>query len=209
MLCEVVGGEPGPITVAESSADLPAKRDIVLRKKRLAMLIGEEIADSEVDDIFSRLGFDFESDDESWHVHVPTYRFDLSIEEDLVEEVCRVHGYNQIGATHPNASLSFDVELDRVSESLSVRNRVAELGYFEVINYSFIEKELNDRFVPDLLAPEVENPIASQYASMRKSLIPGLIASARYNRSRQHETVRLFEHGKCFTIKDGITLARR
>ena len=206
LLCEVVGGEPGPVTIAESSDHIPSTRNITLRKDRLATLIGEKIAEAEVEDVFTRLGFDMEIDSESWHVGVPSYRFDLSIEEDLVEEVCRVHGYNRIGAAHPVASLPFDVELDRVSESLAVRNRIAELGYYEVINYSFIEKELNDRFVPTFQAPQVENPIASQYASMRKTLIPGLIASARHNLSRQHETVRLFEHGKCFTIKDGDTL---
>lgn len=206
LLCEVVGGEPGPVTVAESSTDLPVKREINLRKERLAMLVGEKITDVEVEDIFARLGFVVESDDDRWRVGIPTYRFDLSIEEDLVEEVCRVHGYNQISASHPVASLPFDVELARVSESLPLRSRVAELGYFEVINYSFIEAELNDRFVPEFSAPQVENPIASQYASMRKSLIPGLIASARHNLSRQQETVRLFEHGKCFSIKEGHTL---
>lgn len=206
LLCDVVGGEPGPVTVAESPADLPVKREIALRKERLAMLIGEKIADIEVEDIFTRLGFVVESDDERWRVGIPSYRFDLSIEEDLVEEVCRVHGYNQISASHPVASLPFDVQLERVSESLPLRSRVAELGYFEVINYSFIEKDLNDRFVPGFQAPQVENPIATQYASMRKSLIPGLIASARHNLSRQQETVRLFEHGKCFAITDGNTL---
>lgn len=206
LLCEIVGGEPGPVTVAESSEHIPNKRCVTLRKDRLAMLIGEKIADSEVEDVFSRLGFDVESHGDAWRVGIPSYRFDLSIEEDLVEEVCRVHGYNQISASHPVASLPFDVELDRVSESFAVRNRIAELGYYEVINYSFIERELNDRFIPTLQAPQVENPIASQYGSMRKSLIPGLIASARHNLTRQQETVRLFEHGKCFAIHDGETL---
>ena len=206
LLCEVVGGQAGPVTVAESSEHIPRERQVSLRRDRLATLIGEKIADEEVEDIFTRLGFDIESCDKGWRTNIPSYRFDLSIEEDLVEEVCRVHGYNQIRTSHPVASLPFDVELDRVSESLAVRNRIAELGYYEVINYSFIEKELNDRFIPAFHAPLVENPIASQYASMRKSLIPGLISSARHNLSRQQETVRLFEHGKCFSIGGGNTI---
>lgn len=206
LLCTVVSGEPGPVTVAESSTHLPERRQVSLRKQRLEMLIGKKIADTEVEDIFARLGFDVKGDRESWQVGIPSYRFDLSIEEDLVEEVCRVHGYNQIGAAHPIASLPIDVDLDRVSKSLSVRSRIAELGYFEVINYSFIEKDLNDRFVPEVQAPQVENPIASQYASMRKSLIPGLISSARHNISRQQETVRLFEFGKCFAVDDENTI---
>ena len=201
LLCEVVGGEPGPVTVAESSKHMPSKCNVELRRDRLTMLIGEKIADDEVEDIFVRLGFDVESDGEGWRVSIPSYRFDLSIEEDLVEEVCRVHGYNQISTSHPSASLPFDIELDRISKSQTVRDRIAELGYYEVVNYSFIEKELNDRFCPTFQAPQVENPIASQYASMRKSLIPGLIGSARHNLSRQQETVRLFEHGKCFAIE--------
>ncbi|MCY4095357.1 MAG: phenylalanine--tRNA ligase subunit beta [Gammaproteobacteria bacterium] len=205
LLCEVVGGQPGPVTVAESSEHIPNKRTVELRKERLAMLIGEKIADSEVEDIFARLGLEIESDSDGWRVSIPSYRFDLSIEEDLVEEICRVHGYNRISASHPVASLPFDVELDRISESLALRNRIAELGYYEVINYSFIEKELNDRFTPAFQAPQVENPIASQYESMRKSLVPGLIDSARHNLSRQQETVRLFEHGKCFSIENGHT----
>ncbi len=206
LLCEVVGGQPGPVTVAESLEHIPSERTVALRRDRLAMLIGETIDDLEVEDIFTRLGFKIERDAVGWLVGIPSYRFDLSIEEDLVEEVCRVHGYNRISASHPVASLPFDVELDRVSESLALRNRIAELGYYEVINYSFIEKELNDRFIPAFQAPQVENPIASQYESMRKSLIPGLIASARHNLSRQQETVRLFEYGKCFSIERSKTL---
>lgn len=206
LLCEVVGGQPGPITVAESSEHMPAKRNVALRKARLEMLIGEKITDAEVEDIFTRLGFDIELNADGWLVGIPSFRFDLSIEEDLVEEVCRVHGYNQISASYPVASLPFDVELDRASEAQAVRNRIAELGYYEVINYSFIEQDVNDRFMPEFQAPQVENPIASQFASMRKSLIPGLISSARHNRSRQLETVRLFEHGKCFSIRDGDTV---
>ncbi|MCY3858140.1 MAG: phenylalanine--tRNA ligase subunit beta [Gammaproteobacteria bacterium] len=206
LLCEVVGGQPGPVTVAESLEHIPSERTVALRRDRLAMLIGETIDDLEVEGIFTRLGFKIERDTVGWLVGIPSYRFDLSIEEDLVEEVCRVHGYNRISASHPVASLPFDIELDRVSESLALRNRIAELGYYEVINYSFIEKELNDRFVPAFQAPQVENPIASQYESMRKSLIPGLIASARHNLSRQQETVRLFEYGKCFSIERSKTI---
>ncbi|MYD42698.1 MAG: phenylalanine--tRNA ligase subunit beta [Gammaproteobacteria bacterium] len=203
LLCEIVGGEPGPVTVAESTEDLPARRSIKLRKSRLALLIGESIPHTEVEDVFSRLGFNFEVAAEAWHVNVPSHRFDLSIEEDLVEEVCRVYGYNQIGSSQPSATLTFDDTLARESLYRIPRNRIAELGYYEVVNYSFIEKALNDRFVPDVTAPQVANPIASQYESMRKSLIPGLASAALHNLSRQQEVVRLFELGRCFSIRDG------
>lgn len=203
LLAEIVGGEAGPVTVAESPSHLPQSREITLRKSRLTMLVGEAIPDSVVEDIFERLGFDVTTVDDRWAVDIPSHRFDLTIEEDLVEEICRVYGYNQIGSSHPLASLSFDEKLARESESLAPRRRMAELGYYEVINYSFIEKALNDRFVPGVSAPEVSNPIASQYESMRKSLIPGLLASANHNLARQQDTVRLFEYGKCFSEHDG------
>ena len=205
LLCEIVKGTPGPVTIAESEIHLPSERQVSLRKSRLTMLVGESIADERVGDIFQRLGFDVKANEEQWSVKVPSYRFDLNIEEDLVEEVCRVHGYNEIGASYPNSSMKFDVSLARTSESLAQRSRIAELGYFEVINYSFIEQALNDRFVPDVEAPKVENPIASQYAVMRKSLIPGLLGSAANNMSRQQENVRLFEYGKCFAVSGGET----
>ena len=205
LLTEIVGGQPGPITVAEARDELPSRRQITLRKQRLTKLVGETIEETEVEDAFTRLGFKFESDDLAWIVEAPSYRFDLGIEEDLVEEVCRIHGYNQINASHPMATLPFSVELNRESASFAVRNRVAELGYYEVVNYSFLDKDLNDRVVPEYKAPEVENPIASQYASMRKSLIPGLIASAQYNLSRQQDSIRLFEFGRCFGVLDGST----
>ena len=203
LLCDIVGGTPGPLTVAESESHLPSSRSITLRKSRLEMLVGERIHDRKVEDIFTRLGLDVAAAADQWTIKVPSYRFDLTLEEDLVEEVCRVYGYNQIGVSYPHATLQFESELARTSDSAAQRSRIAERGYFEVINYSFIDKAVNDRFVPDVVAPQVENPIASQFASMRKSLIPGLISGASHNLSRQQDTVRLFEYGKCFSVENG------
>ncbi len=208
LLCEIVGGDPGPISIAESVGNLPAKRSIGLRQSRLTALIGESIGSDEVEDIFARLGLTVSVTPHGWTVEVPSYRFDLAIEEDLVEEVCRVYGYNRVKASHPLASLPFVSPLARTSESMSQRNRVVERGYYEVINYSFIDREVNDRFIPEFAALLLKNPIASQYESMRKSLLPGLVVSARANLARQQETVRLFEYGKCFWVDRNKTVQR-
>ena len=206
LLLDIVGGEPGPITVAEDPLYLPHARSITLRKNQLERLIGEEIPNDEVEEVLTRLGLEQRTNEESWDVTVPSYRFDVSIEQDLIEEVCRVHGYNAISASYPEAQLRFDDSLLRESESQRQRTRMAELGYFEVVTYSFIDPSANDRFSPSVEAPVLENPLATQYAVMRKSLLPGLVGATRYNLSRQQDTVRLFEYGKCFYIEDGETV---
>lgn len=200
LLIQVVGGKAGPISRFDSEEHLPVKRTIKLRKARINALIGELIDESKVEQIFERLSFKVFPHEDYWEVEIPSFRFDLEIEEDLVEEICRVYGYNEIGISHPKAAMTFEVNLARVSESSAQRHRVSRLGYYEVINYSFIEKEVNDKFIPEQSAPHVENPIASQFESMRKTLIPGLISSARYNLVRQQSSVRLFEYGKCFAL---------
>ena len=206
LLCEIVGGEPGPVTVAEVDEFIPVRKAASLCQANLDRLIGEEIDGSEVEEILTRLALIPRRRNGGWDVDVPSHRFDISIEEDLVEEICRVHGYNEIRSSYPHIELNFDAQLSRVSESQALRDHIATQGYFEVVNYSFIDSESNDYFVPSVEAPELENPLATQYATMRKSLLPGLIDSARYNLTRQQDSVRLFEYGKCFSIVQDETL---
>ena len=200
LLLEITQGKPGPITVEESPSDIPTGRTISLSKEKLTKLIGEEISGDRVEDILIRLGFSVESSHDQWQIEVPPVRFDMSIEEDVVEEICRIYGYNQITPKQPSTALGFESNLPRTSPHTRVRSRVAELGYLEAINYSFIDPSINSQFGNSRI--DLVNPMSEQLSSMRHSLIPGLLNAAKYNLSRQQDTVRLFELGKCFETRE-------
>ena len=203
LLVEIAQGRPGPITIAESREHVPDSKSVNLDRSRLALLVGESISDDMVEDILSRLGLTVKTSEQGWQVQVPPRRFDLNIEEDLVEEVCRVYGYNKIKPNQPSTSIHFESSLPRRSPYDHIRSKIASLGYLEVINYSFIDPDLNAQFGERERSIHVENPMSNQLSSMRQSLLPGLLDSCKYNLSRQQDTVRLFELGKCFRSEYG------
>lgn len=198
LIIEICGGEAGPVTEAVAPEHLPKPAQITLRSDRLSRVLGVDIAAADVEVIMQRLGFDCETQEEGWNVVVPTYRFDISIEEDLIEEVARVYGYNNIPAESPTAHLT----MTRVEESTvslrKLQQSLVAMGYQEAITYSFVDPKHQAALFPQTETLELPHPISSEMSSMRLSLWSGLLSAAGYNQKRQQNDVRLFETGLRF-----------
>ena len=206
LLLEIAGGQPGPVVEALSEEDLPKANTVTLRKSRLDRLVGEEIPVAEVERILERLELaPLASGDGAqrvWSVTSPSHRFDIAREEDLVEEVLRIHGYDAIASRVPVVPLPLGRA--RVGELLAARlaDLLVDLGYSEAITYSFIDRKIAAILDPGGEPLAVVNPVSSEHAVMRTNLLPGLVTALGNNLSRQKTRVRLFETGQCFR-KDG------
>lgn len=199
LLIEVCGGEAGPVVDVSSEQDLPTKAPVTLNKKRLDSALGCALGNEEVTGILSRLGLEpSEQGEGEWLVSIPSYRFDISIEADLVEELARVYGYDKL----PIRALSIQPTLQRNSEVFnsltSIKRHLASRDYHEAITYSFIDPKLHEVFFPGQQKVELLNPISADLSSMRTSLIPGLVDALSKNIKRQQSRVRVFESGLCF-----------
>ena len=207
LLIEVAGGEAGPVAVTESRPHLPARRSVRLRRRRLDLLVGEVVPDGEVDRIFERLEFaprrEAGEDGPEWRITAPPHRFDIAIEEDLVEEVCRIHGYNRIGRDDPAAALPLRKIPRDVVPPARLADALVAAGYREAITYSFVEPGLVELLAPGAEPVRIANPMSVDQSVMRTSLLPGLVGALRTNLSRQQNRVRLFELGQCFPEASG------
>jgi phenylalanyl-tRNA synthetase beta chain len=209
LIMEICGGEPGP--TVDNVAKLPQRQPVKMRVARARKIVGVQISADEMADIFSRLGFKFRRDgsgtDEFFVVTPPSYRFDIEIEEDLIEEVARLYGFERIPADPPRATASMRGFSERRRSLHDLRDRMAAQGYQEVVNYSFVEDEWEKDFAGNADPIRLLNPIASQLAVMRSSLIGGLVANVRYNLNRKLDRAQVFEIGRAFlrdaSVADG------
>ena len=193
------GGTPGPVMDSQSPEHLPQRQTIGLRRKRLAALLGVALADEDVADLLRRLSLKVEAVEEGWRVTPPPFRFDLAEEADLVEEIARVHGYENIPETparwsaHPSEATEQQVDPDRA------RSLLVDRGYHECLNYSFLDKESHRPFHAGEPELELANPLSAELSVLRRSLWPGLLRNYRANRDRGRPRARLFEIGVCFS----------
>ncbi|MEI8595735.1 phenylalanine--tRNA ligase subunit beta [Photobacterium sp. Hal280] len=198
LLVEICGGDVAPIVEAESEQHLPQQNSIVLRRSKLDNLLGHFVSDEDVVEILSRLGCMVEPTDTGWRAVAPSWRFDLAIEEDLVEEVGRIYGYNNIPAQSPVAALSMNLHQEANLPLKRVRDLLVDRGYHEAITYSFVEPEQQKLIVPDTDAIILPHPISAEMSAMRLSLWSGLLNTVAFNQKRQQPRVRLFESGMRF-----------
>lgn len=200
LLLDIVGGEPGP--VIEARAELPETPRVVLRRQKLADVLGLSLPDIEVTGILTRLGLQLQaSDQHGWTFGVPSWRFDISIEVDLIEELARVHGYDNIPVRVPQIRMTLQQSPEGTTPLRSMRSLLTGLGYQEVVTYSFVPGELDEVLgLPEGLAPVLANPISQDMAVMRRSLWPGLIKTLVHNQNRQQTRAKLFESGLVFNI---------
>ena len=207
LLLEIVGGEAGPIVEAVSQENIPAEKTVSLRRAKLDSRIGHHIDDATVTNILTRLGFSVsETGDKAkkvWTVVVPAYRFDISIEVDLIEEVARIFGYNNIPNVSPKATLAMREQKEAVLPVSKLRNVLVNRGYQEAITYSFVDPKVQAQLHPGQATMTLPHPISSEMSEMRVSLWTGLLQSVIYNQNRQQGRVRLFETGLRF-IPDEI-----
>jgi phenylalanyl-tRNA synthetase beta chain len=205
LVLEICGGEPGPIDDTETR--LPERKPVRMRVARAQKVIGVPVPADEMARIFGRLGLEHRREargaDEAFVVTPPSYRFDIEIEEDLIEEVARVHGFDNIPAHPPVAPAVMHAQREAERSLHQLRARVAASGYEEVVNYSFVEEAWEQDFAGNANPIRLINPIASQLAVMRTALIGGLIANVRYNVNRKLARIRVFEVGRVFLRAPG------
>ncbi|WJG27393.1 phenylalanine--tRNA ligase subunit beta [Vibrio furnissii] len=198
LLVDICGGDVAPVVAAESDADLPKPNTVALRRTKLDNLLGHHIADADVVEILQRLGMSVETTAEGWTATAPTWRFDIAIEQDLVEEVGRIYGYDNIPNQAPAAALNMNLHKEANLPLKRVRDLLVDRGYHEAITYSFVEPEQQKLIVPDVEPLILPNPISADMSAMRLSLIQGLLNTVVHNQKRQQPRVRLFEQGLRF-----------
>jgi len=192
----ICGGEAGPVT--EARGTLPARKAVRVRPARVRTLLGYPVADDEMAESLRRLQCHVTRDGHDLVATAPTWRFDLAIEEDFVEEVARVHGYEHVPAASPRSSLPMLPSQEGMRTRYDLKRACAALGYQEVINYSFVSSQWETDFAGNATAVRLANPIASTMDVMRSTLVGGLVAAVNSNLNRDEDRVRLFEVGRCF-----------
>jgi phenylalanyl-tRNA synthetase beta chain len=208
LLLEIVGGEAGPIVEAVSVENIPAEKKVALRRSKLDGRIGHHIDDEKVSEILTRLGFvvteNGASEEKVWTVVIPAYRFDISIEVDLIEEVARIFGYNNIPNVSPKATLAMREQKEAQLPLSKLRNVLVNRGYQEAITYSFVDPKVQAQLHPGQATMTLPHPISSEMSEMRVSLWTGLLQSVIYNQNRQQGRVRLFETGLRFIPDESV-----
>ncbi|MBR9910054.1 MAG: phenylalanine--tRNA ligase subunit beta [Gammaproteobacteria bacterium] len=198
LLLDIVGGQPGPLLLVENE-HVPAIGSVKLRRARIESGLGFQMDDAEVVDILTRLGLELaDTSAEGWSFRVPSYRFDIAIEEDLLEELARIYGYNRLPTTSLQGDLTIPMREEAQVGLGAVRSQLVARGYREAITYSFVEPGLSAMFDPDNAPVALQNPISADLAVMRTSLWPGLVTALQHNLHRQQQRVRLFESGLRF-----------
>ncbi len=198
LLLEICGGEAGPVSETIAEAQLPQRTAVAFRPQRACRVLGIDVEGSVMQGAFERLGMRVIAAGDSWQVTPPSYRFDISIEEDLIEEVARVVGYDNIPPLAPQAGISMLPLPESKRSPHRLRRVLAGRDYQEVISYAFVEEAWEADFAGNTDPVRLANPIASQLAVMRSSLIGGLVGVLGSNLRRRAERVRIFEIGRCF-----------
>ncbi len=200
LLLAMAGGEAGPLTVDVSPENIPVCAGILLRRARLAKLLGQAIDDAAVVRALESLGMAVITQQDGWHVVPPSWRFDLAIEADLIEEVARLVGYDQFAEVSPMGPRALGHRPESEPQQRDALQLLAARGYQEVITFAFVDPALQAQLFADREAPALANPIASDLAVMRASLWPGLLQVARENQRRQQDRIRIVELGASFMV---------
>ena len=199
LLLEITGGEPGPVTEVVSESHLPKVEPVLLRAERVSQMLGMQFPAADIERHLTGLGLILTSQGEGqWLVGVPSHRFDISLEVDLIEELARLHGYNHLPVRYPQARLAPQAKAEAAGDLPLLRRLLVARGYQEAITYSFIDPKWFELFNPGVEPLLLANPISADMAAMRSSLWPGLVKALQHNLNRQQDRVRLFESGLRF-----------
>jgi len=197
LILEICGGQAGPLCEARST--LPERQAVRLRPSRVTRVLGVSFTPEQIGALFARLDLQFKRDGDDFIVTPPSYRFDIEIEEDLIEEIVRLHGYENIPANAPRAQLSMLPQSEDARALSRIRQILADRGFQEVVNYAFVDEAWERDLAANTSLIRLANPIASQMSVMRSTLIGGLIANVVTNLKRKQNRVRVFETGRCFS----------
>ncbi len=206
LLLDITGGEPGPVRIAKASGEGEgagkAANTIDFRASQIKRILGFDMPAEEVERIFKQLGLEPVASSDGWTVSVPSHRFDIAIEADLLEEIARVYGYDNLPVEPPLARMEFTLQTESTRSESELRKLLIARGYREAISYSFIDSGLHESLFGDAPAVELTNPISRDMSTMRVSLVPGLLKSAQQNTKRQQNRLKLFEVGSVFIPDD-------
>jgi len=207
LLLDIVGGQAGKLVETTVAEHLPERHSITLRATRIERLLGQAIPEKDVEDCLMRLGMEIDKTSDNpceWHVVPPSFRFDINIEADLIEEVARVYGYNRL----PNQTSNAMLPLGKVQNNSVqlLQKLLVERGYQEAITYSFVDPHLQTQLNPGVTGVQLANPLASDMSEMRTSLWTGLMQALVHNQKRQQPDIRLFETGLRFIKNDDSSL---
>ncbi|MDB6045072.1 MAG: pheT [Gammaproteobacteria bacterium] len=205
LLRPIAGGSPGPVTVTQSQDHLPKRAAVPLRRAQLERLLGLALDADRVRNTLEALQMRVVPTALGWEATPPAYRFDVTIEADLIEEVARIVGFDAIPEQDALVPQRFRAAPEAVPLEHTVLEALAMRGYQEAITFAFVAPALQMRLFPDVPGIALSNPIASDLSVMRVSLWPGLLRAAQENQRRQQDRIRLFEHGARFVVEDGAT----
>lgn len=204
LLLDIVGGEVGPVTIIEAQDNLPQEAEVTLIRARLEQQLGLSLEGNQVDEMLERLGLQILSRSEKdWVCKVPSWRFDIAIEADLIEEVARIYGYNRLPTSTISCELPIEVTPETKRGLPRLREQLVARGYREAITYCFVDPAVQKHLTPDIEAVALANAIASDMSEMRTTLWSGLLPAVRHNLNRQQSRVRLFETGLNFVPENG------
>lgn len=206
LIQELAGGEFGPITLAEKTDLLPKREAIELKQAQVDQLLGYQVAGEFITDALTRLGCNVAVKAEGeWSVVPPSHRYDMAIYQDLIEEVARIDGYDNIQISLPSMDVKFAKYQDRF-ELAELRQTIVTLGYQEAISFSFADAKLEKQLNPEVKPLMLANPISSDLAAMRSTLLSSLIPCVQYNLNRQQSRVRFFEFGLRFDYQNAKSI---
>lgn len=209
LLLEIVGGDVGPVTVVEAKAEVPKGAEVTLTPARLEQQLGLSLEDAQVEAMLEPLGLhitskpDRANPESGWVCKVPSWRFDIAIEADLIEEVARIYGYNRLPTSTIASALPIEVNSETQRGLPPLRQLLVGRGYHEAITYCFVDPEIQKHLTPDVEPVLLANAIASDMSAMRTTLWSGLLPAVKRNLNRQQNRVRLFETGLNFVPVEG------
>ncbi|CAN7239748.1 phenylalanine--tRNA ligase subunit beta [Caballeronia sp. LjRoot29] len=196
LILDICGGNAGPVD--DQTLNVPTREPVSMRVSRANRIIGVAIGAEEIAQIFTRLGLTFTREGDTFAVTPPPYRFDIEIEEDLIEEVARIYGFEKIPARPPVATSEMRPTNETKRSIHVLRHAVAARDYAETVNFSFVDAEWEADFAGNTNPVKLLNPIASQLSVMRTTLFGSLISVLRYNLNRRADRIRVFEAGRVF-----------
>ncbi|KTD17541.1 phenylalanine--tRNA ligase subunit beta [Legionella jordanis] len=200
LLLEIVGGEAGPVHLVNEPSALPKRAKVLFHPARVEKITGLAISHEEMVNLLSALGMTVTQKDGLWEVDIPSHRFDVSLEVDLIEEIARLHGYDKLSGS----KMLTEVQAGTIDPIEGLSTRISQFfrsrGYHETISYSFVDPELQAALYPESQTMQLLNPISSELSQMRVSMWPGLIASMIHNIHRQQTAIKFFESGVTFEL---------
>lgn len=198
LLIEICGGTPGPVMITDNEQALPKMRIVELSNVRIEQQLKINLSTEAIQQMLEALGFGVEVVDGGLRCVAPSWRFDVSIEQDLIEEIARIYGYNNLPTSLPAQALTMASVPETDTPLMRLKHYLVDQDIQEAITYSFVDPETQAVLGDGIAGVRLANPIASNLAEMRRSLLPGLVEAVRHNVNRQASRVRLFETGQCF-----------